>query len=78
MGGINGYNIINPKKENKNKIAPKVYISSIFYKGKDILTKESKYLTKINGDDEVSIPHFRNNFIIKVDGLHYSSPTETS
>ena len=76
MGGINGYNIINPKKENKNKIAPKVYISSIYYKGKDILTKESKYLTNINGDDEVSIPHFRNNFVIKVDGLHYSSPTE--
>ena len=76
FGGINGYNIVNPKKENKNLFAPKVYISSIIYKNEDILRKGSKYLSFESGEKEVIIPHFRNNFTIKVDGLHYSSPNK--
>ena len=76
FGGINGYNIVNPKKENINLFAPKVYISSILYKGENILRKGSKYLSLENGEKEVIIPHRRNNFTIKVNGLHFSSPSE--
>lgn len=75
FGGINGYNIINPNKKNINSIPPKVYITSVIYKGKDLLKSDNNITTEEN-IKVVTIPHKRNNFEIIVDGLHYSSPKE--
>lgn len=76
FGGINGYNIVNPNKKNTNPKPPKVYITSIKYRGKDLLKSSSKNITNSDNSMVVTIPHTRNNFEIIVDGLHYSSPNE--
>ena len=76
FGGINGYNIVNTNKKNINPIPPKVYITSIVYRGKDLLKSDSKNITDKENIKVVTIPHKRNNFEIIVDGLHYSSPKE--
>ena len=76
FGGINGYNIVNTNKKNINSIPPKVYITSIIYKGEDLLKSDSKNITTEGNTKLVTIPHKRNNFEIIVDGLHYSSPKE--
>ncbi|MBO73008.1 MAG: hypothetical protein CMD35_05245 [Flavobacteriales bacterium] len=76
FGGINGYNIVNTTKDNINSIPPNVYISSVLYKGENLLTSKSKKLSLINNERTVTIPHKRNRFEIIVDGIHYSSPKE--
>lgn len=76
FGGINGYNIVNLKKENKNTHKPKVYISAFNYNSENLLNVGSKNFMIENNTRTITIPHKRNHFEIIVDGLHYSSPQE--
>lgn len=79
FGGINGYNIVNPNEQNKNSVAPKIIISSLTYDDKNLLSTNNGVLSR---DEKnrivVTIPHYKNSFTIKVDGLHYSAPTENA
>jgi len=76
FGGIKGYNIVNPEKDNRNTTPPEVYISSILYNGEDILNSESEHFMIENNENIVVIPHKKNSFVINVDALHFSSPEE--
>lgn len=76
FGGINGYNIVDLKKENKNTTKPKVYIASFRYKKENLLKPGNDKLFIEDNIRTITIPHKRNNFEIIVDALHYSSPKE--
>lgn len=76
FGGINGYNIVNPKSDAKNKNAPKVQISTLIYKGENVLNDPSRFSYDAGGIKTVVIPYYKNSFKILVDGIHFSSPNE--
>ena len=79
FGGINGYNIVNTTRKITNSVAPRVHISSVIYNGADLLNqKESLIQLDEQNTITVTIPYDKNSFIIKVDGIHFSSPEENT
>ena len=74
FGGINGYNIVRTDEGDKNTNPPRAYISSVNYKGKNLLELDS--IDQSTNEKIIVIPHYRNSFSISVDALHFSSPKE--
>ena len=74
FGGINGYNIVRPAEGGINRTPPRAYISSVNYKGENLLELDS--IDQSTNEKIIVIPHYRNSFSISVDALHFSSPKE--
>ncbi len=78
FGGINGYNLFHPKNITPNNFLPKILLTNFRFihdtRRKHDKLKQEYTIENINEEKEISLPFYKNSFIIEYVGLNFTLP----